>query len=155
MQEKSGFIMVDILRMLSIAFQVHEKIADISLVQADVLKRADMTPGIRQVELAEQMRIQPAKLGRIVDQLAEMGLLERRKPTNDQRVNGLFVTSAASETLKIIGDVVDELWVPAWKNIDPQHVEIFRQVLLKIQHNLASHSDHPSIRRSTKPLLEG
>lgn len=148
MQETSGFIMHDILRMLSIAFQVHEKIAGISLEQAEVLKRAEMLPGIRQVDLADRMRMQPAKLGRLVDQLVDMGLLDRRRPENDHRVNGLFVTDAASEKLSVIGAVVDELWIPAWRDIDDADIQVFRRVLLKIQQNLIDSIHHPGVQAS-------
>ncbi|MDF0533382.1 MarR family winged helix-turn-helix transcriptional regulator [Shewanella sp. A32] len=140
--------MTDILSMLSIAFQVHDNIAGLSLTQADVLKHTELLPGIRQVELADRMMMQPAKLGRIVDQLEEMGLLERRKPENDHRVNGLFVTPAATEKLKIIGAVVNEIWEPAWIDIDDAEIQLFRKVLLKIQQNLIDSIRHPGVQAS-------
>lgn len=58
--------------------------------------------GLRQVELAEQLDMEPITLCRIVDRLEEAGLVERRRDPADRRAWRIYLTAAAQP-------VVDEL----------------------------------------------
>ena len=56
--------------------------------------------GLRQVELAELLDIEPITLCRIVDRLAEAGLVERRRDAEDRRAWRLHLTEAAAPTIR-------------------------------------------------------
>ena len=45
-----------------------------------VLAKVERNEGLKQSELAEQMEMQPITLTRLIDKLAEAGLIERRQP---------------------------------------------------------------------------
>ena len=45
-------------------------------------------PGLRQVELADHLDVEPITLCRIVDRLEEAGLVERRRDPEDRRACG-------------------------------------------------------------------
>lgn len=55
--------------------------------------------GLRQVELAELLDIEPITLCRIIDRLAEAGLVERRRDEADRRAWQLHLTEAAAPTI--------------------------------------------------------
>ncbi|WP_052074635.1 MarR family winged helix-turn-helix transcriptional regulator [Shewanella mangrovi] len=139
-QEVSGYLMADILRMLNLTFQTHEKVAGLSIAQALVVKRVEMCPGIRQFDLAERLSMQPIRISRIVDSLEKQGLVERRKPDNDQRVRRLYVTEKARDILDNIDATVLEIWIPAWAGINEADATIFRKVLGQMQQNLAANN---------------
>ena len=73
-----GFLIADVLRLMRRRFAKHLKPSGLTLAQARALVYISRREGLRQVELAAVMEIQPITLARIVDQLAEAGLVERR-----------------------------------------------------------------------------
>jgi len=64
-----------------------------------VLSRLNRCEGLKQSELAELLDLQPISLTRLLDRLAENGLIERRPDPNDRRANRLYLTPAARPLL--------------------------------------------------------
>jgi MarR family transcriptional regulator for hemolysin len=60
-----------------------------------VLLRLDRSEGLKQSELADILDLQPISLTRLLDRLAENGLIERRPDPNDRRANRLYLMPAA------------------------------------------------------------
>ncbi len=71
----------------------------ISRAQWAVLIRIDRTEGLKQSELAEMLDLQPISLTRLLDRLADNGLIERRADPNDRRANRLYLKPAARPLL--------------------------------------------------------
>src|SRR5207245_2784140 len=65
-----------------------------------VLARLDRFEGLKQAELAEMLDLQPITLTRLLDGLAENGLIERRPDPGDRRAKRLFLTPAARPLLE-------------------------------------------------------
>lgn len=65
--------------------------------------------GIRQHELAEQLAIESPSLVRLLDQLADNGLVIRRTDPADQRAKTLHLTQAGRSLARRILPVVDQL----------------------------------------------
>lgn len=71
--------------------------------------------GLRQVELAELLDIEPITLCRMIDRLGEAGLIERRRDAQDRRAWRLHLTEAAAPVIKklekmgerFIGEMLD------------------------------------------------
>lgn len=82
-----------------------------------VLSRLNRCEGLKQSELAELLDLQPISLTRLLDRLAENGLIERRPDPNDRRANRLYLTPAARPLLdqltalgeEVMGQVLDGL----------------------------------------------
>jgi len=64
-----------------------------------VLAKVERNEGLKQSELAEQMDMQPITLTRLIDKLADAGLIERRGDDTDRRVNRLYLKKAARPLL--------------------------------------------------------
>jgi DNA-binding MarR family transcriptional regulator len=67
----------------------------VTRAQWKVLFRLDRHPGLRQIELADMLDIEPITLSRIVDRLEESELVERRADPSDRRAWRLHVTAGA------------------------------------------------------------
>jgi DNA-binding MarR family transcriptional regulator len=104
--------------------------------QWKVLFKLSRKPGMRQVELADLLEVEPITLCRIVDRLEEAQLVERSRDPDDRRAWRLHVTAQAQpliEKLRVLGaGLADE----AFAGIDPGDVEITRQVLARVRENV-------------------
>lgn len=108
----------------------------VTRAQWKVMFRLDRRPGIRQVELAEMLDIEPITLCRIVDRLEEAGLVERRRDPADRRAWQLYLTARA-RPLKVKLDVLGkELIGEAFAGIDPAALAAARDVLAHIRDNV-------------------
>jgi MarR family transcriptional regulator for hemolysin len=107
----------------------------VTRAQWKVLFRLTRTPGLRQVELADQLDLEPITLCRIVDRLEEAGLVERTRDPEDRRAWRLHVTAQAQPLIEKLQKVGAELIAQAFAGIDPKDIEITRQVLARAREN--------------------
>ncbi len=91
-----GFLLADSVRMIRKVAAAKFETEGMTLAQAKALLGVKRFEGIRQVDLAEYMEIQPITLARLLDQLAEAGLIERRKDPSDRRAFRLYLTPEAA-----------------------------------------------------------
>jgi DNA-binding MarR family transcriptional regulator len=61
--------------------------------------------GLRQVELAEKLDVEPITLCRMIDRLAEAGLVERRRDDNDRRAWRIHLTPEAAPVIARLEDM--------------------------------------------------
>ena len=101
----------------------------VTRAQWKVLFRLTRTPGLRQVELAEMLELEPITLCRIVDRLEEARLVERVRDPDDRRAWRLLVTAEAQPLVEKLQGVGAELIEHAFAGIDPKDIEITRRVL--------------------------
>ena len=99
----------------------------VTRAQWKVLFRLERQPGLRQIELADMLDIEPITLSRIVDRLEEGGLVERVADPADRRAWRLHVTAKAQPLVEKLNGVADEMIAEAFAGIDPQDIEITRQ----------------------------
>jgi MarR family transcriptional regulator, transcriptional regulator for hemolysin len=107
----------------------------VTRAQWKVLFRLDRRPGLRQIELADMLDIEPITLSRIVDRLEEAELVERRPDPSDRRAWRLHVTAKARPLIAKLRDVADEMIAEAFAGIDPKDIEITRRVLSRAREN--------------------
>jgi MarR family transcriptional regulator for hemolysin len=95
--------LMDVARMLRTYADQRARQFGISRAQWVVLIRLDRSEGLKQSELAEILDLQPISLTRLLDRLAENGLIERRADPNDRRANRLYLTPAARPLIEQLG----------------------------------------------------
>jgi MarR family transcriptional regulator for hemolysin len=95
-----GVNIMDVARMLRTYADHRARQFGISRAQWVVLMRLDRSEGLKQSELAEILDLQPISLTRLLDRLADNGLIERRPDPNDRRANQLYLTPAARPLLE-------------------------------------------------------
>ncbi|MFL6754591.1 MAG: MarR family winged helix-turn-helix transcriptional regulator [Sphingomicrobium sp.] len=107
----------------------------VTRAQWKVLFRLERQPGLRQIELADMLDIEPITLSRIVDRLEEAGLVERVADPTDRRAWRLHVTARAQPLIEKLRRVADEMISEAFAGIDEKDIEITRQVLRRAREN--------------------
>jgi DNA-binding MarR family transcriptional regulator len=135
-----GFLLSDVSRSMRRAFKDRIEGSSLTLAQSRALVHISRQEGIRQVDLAEVLEIQPITLARLIDQLARAGVVERRSDPADRRVFRLFLTPAAVPQLAAIHQVADAIRDQALRNLTPLEAETIHQGLRKMRDNLASQS---------------
>ena len=112
----------------------------VTRAQWKVLFRLSRHPGLRQIELADMLDIEPITLSRIVDRLEEAGWVERVADPADRRAWRLHVTARAQPLIEKLRAVADEMIADAFAGIDPKEIEITRQVLGRVRENVTESS---------------
>jgi DNA-binding MarR family transcriptional regulator len=107
----------------------------VTRAQWKVMFRLNRQPGLRQIELADMLDIEPITLSRIVDRLEEAGLVERVADPADRRAWRLHVTARAQPLIEKLKGIADEMIADAFAGIDPEDIEITRQVLERVREN--------------------
>ena len=107
----------------------------VTRAQWKVLFRLSRRPGLRQIELADMLDIEPITLSRIVDRLEEARLVERVAAPADRRAWRLHVTAQAQPLVVKLRAVADEMIAYAFAGIDPKEIEITRAVLGRVREN--------------------
>jgi len=107
----------------------------VTRAQWKVLFRLTREPGLRQIELADMLDIEPITLSRIVDRLEEGGLVERVSDPADRRAWRLHVTPRAQPLVEKLRAIADEMIAEAFAGIDPKEIEITREVLGRVREN--------------------
>ncbi len=107
----------------------------VTRAQWKVLFKLTRTPGLRQVELADMLDLEPITLCRIVDRLEEAGLVERTRDPEDRRAWRLHVTAQAQPLIDKLQAVGADLVAQAFAGIDPKDIEITRRVLARAREN--------------------
>jgi len=107
----------------------------VTRAQWKVLFKLTRTPGLRQVELADMLDLEPITLCRIVDRLEEAGLVERASDPEDRRAWRLHVTAQARPLIDKLQSVGDVLVGQAFAGIDPKDLETVRRVLAQVRDN--------------------
>ncbi len=109
----------------------------VTRAQWKVLFKLTRTPGLRQVELADMLDLEPITLCRIVDRLEEAGLVERVRDPEDRRAWRLHVTAKAQPLIEKLQAVGVKLVDHAFGGINPADIEIARRVLAQARENAA------------------
>jgi DNA-binding MarR family transcriptional regulator len=133
-----GFLLADVSRLLRRTFQQRMEGCELTFVQARVLVNISRREGIRQVELAELLELQPIALVHLIDQLAQMGLVERRPDPNDRRAYQLFLTEAAAPHLATIRQIGATIQTDMLRGLNKQQSEQFLSSLKIVRDNLAA-----------------
>ena len=110
----------------------------VTRAQWKVLFRLTRTPGLRQVELAEMLDVEPITLSRIVDRLEEAALVERAPDPADRRAWRLQVTEKAKPLVAKLKALGTELVDEAFEGVDESELKRVRDVLAQVRENLAA-----------------
>lgn len=99
-ESRPGYLMAALGAHVSIRFA--ELLAPMGLQPPHfgVLRRLSGNEGATQQEMADAMRCRRAAMVTLVDELEELGLVERRRHPVDRRANALHLTPAGRRTMK-------------------------------------------------------
>jgi DNA-binding MarR family transcriptional regulator len=136
-QESLGFLLADLSRLMRRAFAQRLEGSSLTLAQARALVHVARHQGIRQVELAGLLEVQPMTLARLIDQLDQAGLVQRAPDPADRRAYRLYLTAAAAPHLTAIEQVAEAIRVEALRDMDERQAAILVSGLRSMRDNLA------------------
>ena len=131
-----AFTVNDVARMLRTYADYKAAQFGVTRAQWAVLARLDRFEGLKQSELAEMLDLQPITLTRLLDGLADNGLIERRPDPDDRRAKRLFLTPAARPLLERLTALGEDLMETALAGLAPSDIEALLGRLTSVKENL-------------------
>lgn len=133
-----AFTIMDVARLLKTYADQRARQFGISRAQWAVLVRIDRNEGLKQTELADILDLQPISLTRLLDRLAENGLIERRADPNDRRANRLYLKPAAKPLLDQLAHLGADMMETVLGGISTTSIERMLKELGAVKDNLRS-----------------
>jgi MarR family transcriptional regulator, transcriptional regulator for hemolysin len=128
--------LMDVARMLRTYADQRARQFGISRAQWVVLMRLDRSEGLKQSEFAEILDLTPISLTRLLDRLADAGLIERRADPNDRRANRLYLMPAARPLIDQLAKLGNEIMDVVLDGLDGKANERLLRDLTLMKDNL-------------------
>jgi DNA-binding MarR family transcriptional regulator len=138
-KENLAFLLADVSRLIRRSFQKRIEGSSLTQAQARALIWVSKNEGIQQCELAELLEIQPITLARLIDQLEQSDLVERRPNPVDRRAYQLYITKQATPHLAAIREVGAAIRTDALRGVDKNELDMLLNTLQKMRSNLGTH----------------
>jgi len=136
-QESLAFLVGDTSRQIRRRFDARARSLGVSRAQWQVLFALSRNEGVNQTGLADYLEVETITLCRMVDRLADAGLVERRADPADRRAWRLHLTAAAHPLLGRLKALGDEVVAEGIAGIDPHDLERMVAALTAIRTNLS------------------
>jgi MarR family transcriptional regulator for hemolysin len=133
-----GFLLSDTARILRRIIDKRARAIGMSRAQWAVLSRISRSEGLRQVDLAAEMDMEPISVARIIDKLQAAGLVERRADPDDRRAYRLHLLPAAAPVLEQVRAIGNGVLEPVLAHFKPSELDALVAVLEGIRTNLLS-----------------
>jgi len=131
-----GFVMHDVARLMRTGFDRRVRQLGLTRSQWWVLTFLYRREGVTQSELAIDLDIEKATLGRLLDRLEARGWVARQADARDRRIRRLYLTPAVAELMATMRQIAADMRIEALGGIDPAECELLVDTLLKIKRNL-------------------
>ena len=139
----SDFLLHDVARLIRRRFEQNARGTGLTRSQWQVLAHLAHNEGIHQGKLAELLDVEAITLGRIVDKLETLGLIERRPHPSDRRIWLLHLTAAAQPKLMQLRKLGDFTRREALAGISEADRECLSRTLQILKANLTNACESP------------
>ena len=140
-----GFLLHDVARLLRKRFEQNARGSGLTRSQWQVLAYLAQNEGINQSGLADLLEVEPITLGRIVDKLQTLALIERHPHPSDRRVWLLHLTPAARSKLTQLRRLGDVTRGEALTGVPEADRERLLKTLQALKTNLMLACDAPAV----------
>jgi MarR family transcriptional regulator for hemolysin len=134
-----GYLMRDAAMLMRRRFTNRARAAGLPLTQSEArtLSHVAREPGLHQAALSARLDVEPIALVRLLNNLQQAELIERRQNEADGRVWTIWPTEAAVPILKQINMIRKEVYKDALRGIPDDIRELLIDSLIKIRTNLS------------------
>jgi MarR family transcriptional regulator for hemolysin len=130
------FELMDVARALRTFIDQRAREHAMTRAQWAVLVRLERQEGMTQVEMAEQLELQPISLLRLIDRLCQQNLLERRPHPSDRRANRLYLTDKGRTVLARMAPLGSAIAAEVFDCVDESEIAVLLDRLLRIKGNI-------------------
>ncbi len=130
------FLLHDLARLLRVDANRRAAAYGMTRTQWVILFWVDRQPGLSQKELAELLEVEPITVARLIDRLAERGMVQRRDDPADRRIWRLHICPPALPVLQHMRTERDDMLRMATADLDPATVRTIRKGLLLMKSNV-------------------
>lgn len=131
-----GYLVNDVARLLRREFDRRVKHIGLTRAQWFVLAHLYRNDGRTQRALADELDMEPAPLGRLVDRLEESGWVRRAPAPGDRRANLVYLTDKILPMIEDMRSAANNLYKDAFKGLSAKRVEDFIETLTIAKSNL-------------------
>lgn len=127
-----------------------ERIAVLGITppHAGILRLIARTPSCNQQALAKRLGVLPSRMVVLIDEMAEKGLLQRKRSTKDRRHSELVLTMRGQRVLEKLSHLAAKHEADLCAGLTPQERETLATLGRKIAHHQGLTPDvHPGYRR--------
>ena len=139
-----GFLLHDVACLLKKRLEQHSRGSGLTRSQWQILACLAQNEGINQKGLAELLDIEPITLGRIVDKLETLGLIERNPHPTDRRTWLLHLVEAARPKLEQIRELGDVTHREALAGVSEDEGQCLLRTLEAMKANLTEACEAPT-----------
>jgi MarR family transcriptional regulator, transcriptional regulator for hemolysin len=138
MDRNFAFDVAETAQTLRRAFDRRAATLGVTRAQWRVLAWLGHQDGLRQVELADSLDLEPITLCRMIDRLADAELVERRRDEEDRRAWRIHLTEKARPVLEALRGIASDFLDEALEGVSAAEQAQVRDVLARVRSNLAS-----------------
>ena len=135
-QDSWSFIVADVARLQRRAFERQMVDSPVSLAEARALYYVSRNQGVRQIDLADLLEIQPIRLTHHIDNLETLGLVERRPDPGDRRAYQIYLRPGAKAVLDTFEETARTIRTAATKGLNAAQIDAMHHALDMIRANL-------------------
>jgi len=135
-RESLGYLVADLHRLFGRVFDRRVAHLDLTRAQWRALKSLARAEGVTQVELADQLDMEPIAVGRVIDRLQKAGFVERRADPADRRVWRLYLLPHSAQVTGEVEAVAHALRKDAMAGISAADLATTLSVLDRVRENL-------------------
>lgn len=135
-QQNLGFLLADVVRLMRRSFSHQMGDSPITLNEARALAYIGRDHGLRQIDLAEMLEIQPIQVARLIDKLAHLKLVERLPVPGDRRAYHIHLLPAAGEVLASFEKLANVMRQEAMAGLSSEQLDMMLAGLTHIRNNL-------------------
>jgi DNA-binding MarR family transcriptional regulator len=132
-----GWEIAETHRMLRRQYDRRAAVLGVTSAQWRVLVWLSREPGLKQVELAERLDVEPITAGRTIDRMEEAGLVSRRHDPVDRRAWRLFLTDKAQPILESLRLRAEDMAEEVFAGFAMEELEEMRARLARIRENVS------------------
>ena len=135
-----GWLMHDVQRLIRRNWARSLKASGVGLsepqarILANLLRQEE---GLTQTQLAGELEMEKAPLGRLLDRMDEAGYIERRPDPNDRRARRVFLSTSGAASIPSMLTVTRQVFADAFVGVPEEKIDVMLDVLGAIKANLS------------------
>jgi len=135
-----GWLMHDVQRLIRRNWARSLKASGLGLsepqarILANLLRQKE---GLTQTQLAGELEMEKAPLGRLLDRMDEGGYIERRPDPNDRRARRVYLSASGAAAIPAMQAVTRQVFADAFVGVPEDKIDAMLDVLGSIKANLS------------------